>query len=89
MSIFGTLERQGFIRELPVLADGVNQIGDGVLAILEGFANGVLNQPAFEVNCLPVRRRNLDICRIFEYPADFLKNVPGTFARCSGRPSAT
>jgi hypothetical protein len=44
MSIFGALERQWFIRELPVLADGVNQIGDGILAILEGFANGVLNQ---------------------------------------------
>ena len=85
MSIFGALERQGFIRELPVLADGVNQIGDGVLAILEGFANGVLNQPAFEVDCLPGRRRYLDICGIFEDPADFLKNVPGTFARCSGR----
>jgi hypothetical protein len=65
VSIFGALENQRFIRELSVLADSVSQIGEGVLAILDGLANRVLNQPALKINRFPGRRRKLDTGCVF------------------------
>jgi hypothetical protein len=67
-----------------VLADGVNEIGEGGLPILERFANPVFNQFALKIDRFSGRRRQFDASRIFEHPADFLKVFPGALARCSG-----
>ena len=85
MSIFGAFRCRRLFREFPIVADGVNQIGDGVLTIFEGFANGVFDQSAFKVDRFSGRWRKLDARVVFEYPPDFLKDVPGAFTRCSGR----
>ena len=42
-----------FLREFPIFANGVEQIGERVLTTLEKFANTVFYQFSFQVNRLP------------------------------------
>jgi hypothetical protein len=70
---------------VPVLANGVNQIREGVLSILERFANSFFDHSAFKVNRLPGRRWQIRPCHVLKHPADLLQDLPGTFARCPGR----
>jgi hypothetical protein len=47
MSVLRPSQGQGLLGELPELANGMNQISQTVLAILESLANAVLHNPPF------------------------------------------
>ena len=58
VSIFGPLESERFaLGKLPVLVDGVDKFMESVLPIRDGFAHTVLNNSAFQVDCLLGRQR--------------------------------
>ena len=69
MCVVGDLEGQWFaLRTLPIRVDRDDKVLEGILPVPNGFANSVFNQPAFQVDCLFGRWRQLHPGGILEDP---------------------
>jgi len=67
--------------KLAIFTNGLDQIGENGLPILNRFPNAVLHYPAFQINRLSGGRRQFDNCGILRTHRQVF---PGLLARCSG-----
>jgi hypothetical protein len=75
-SVFSGELTLGLISQMRIwsVANGVYQIGEGFLAFLKSFSDGVLDQPAFHIDRLFTGCRWLDPSDVFQHLADFLES---------------
>lgn len=85
LSVVRTPHGYRLVHQFSKLSNSLDQLGQRALVILERLPNGIFDQPAFEINRFPGGGRQVHPDRVFEHPADFLKDFPGTFARGSRR----
>jgi hypothetical protein len=88
MSVIAALQRQRFaVRDLPVLSNGVDQLGQSQLAVPVRFAHTVFDDPAFQINrsiFVLAGGGRFNTARVFQDPAYLGQIFPSPFSRGAG-----